>query len=161
MPAKWKPRKSWREKMETEREPKLVPMPARLARKHGKGKLLIPRPLDLDRLVRRIPKGKVATLSLLRARLARDAGAASTCPLCAGIFLRITAEVAEEDLRAGARRITPYWRVVKDDGSLHERLPGGTAGQARRLASEGHDVEPARGKRPPKVRDLERSLARI
>ena len=45
-----------------------------------------------------------------------------SCPLITGIFVRIIAEAAEEDRRAGHKTITPYWRVVRDDGSMHEKL---------------------------------------
>ena len=75
-----------------------------------------------------------------------------TCPLVTGIFLRIVAEAAEEDARGGKPEITPYWRVVRDDGSLNDRFPGGPSAQARRLEAEGHAVEPAVGKRPARVR---------
>jgi len=35
------------------------------------------------------------------------------------------AEAAEEDLKSGKKRMTPYWRVVKADGSLYQKFPGG------------------------------------
>jgi hypothetical protein len=108
-----KARKTAREKLEVEREPKVIDDP------RGRGKMLIPRPLDVDSLMRRIQKGKLATVEQIRARLAKDFHADFTCPLTAGIFIRIAAEAAEEDLVRGERGITPYWRVIKTDGSLN------------------------------------------
>jgi len=120
--------------------------------------MLIPKPLDVDALVRRIHKGKLATVDQIRERLASDFGADLTCPLTTGIFLRIAAEAAEEDASRGESEITPYWRVVKGDGSLNEKLPGGLEAQAKRLRDEGHAIQPGEGKKPPRVSDFANSL---
>jgi len=143
-------RKSWREKLHVKQEPRVVD--------DSRGKMLIPRPLDVDTLMRRVEKGKVATVSQIRERLAEDHHADFTCPLVTGIFLRIAAEAAEEDWRRGEEQITPYWRVVKADGSLNEKFPGGVEAQAARLREEGHGIEPGKGKKPPRVVDFERAL---
>lgn len=90
-----------------------------------------------------------------------DFTAASACPLCTGIFVRIAAEAAEEDRRAGRKRITPYWRVIRDDGSLNEKCPGGPAAQAVKLRMEGHQLEAGRGKKLPKVSDFQNRLAKL
>ena len=42
--------------------------------------------------------------------------------------------------------MTPYWRVVKDDGSLYPKFPGGVERQRRYLKSEGLAVR-RQGKR--------------
>jgi len=147
-----KARKSSREKLEREGLPKVVDNP------RGRGRMLIPNPLDVDALVRQIHKGKLATVDQIRERLAKDSGADLTCPLTTGIFLRIAAEVAEEDASRGEREITPYWRVIKGDGSLNEKLPGGVEAQAARLRKEGHHIEPGKATKPPRVADFENAL---
>ncbi len=147
-----KAQKSAREKLEREGLPKVVDDP------RGRGRLLIPRPLDIDALMRRVQRGKLATVDQIRERLAIDAQADLTCPLTTGIFLRIAAEAAEEDASRGEADITPYWRVVKSDGGLNEKLPGGVEGQASRLRDEGHLIEPRRGEKPPRVADFANSL---
>jgi len=81
-------------------------------------------------------------------------------PTRSGIFLRIVAETAEEDMAAGKRRITPYWRVLKSDGSLNERYPGAVNRQAGLLKSEGHKVVFARPGRA-KVADFVKRLAKL
>jgi hypothetical protein len=111
--------------------------------------------------MRKVEKGKLVTLDQIRGRLAEEHGADDTCPLCAGIFLRIAAEVAEEDLGRGVADITPYWRVLKGDGRLNEKFPGGVKAQAARLEEEGHTIEQGRGKKPPKVKDFEGSLVEL
>ena len=90
-------------------------------------------------------------LRRMRAALARKYDADVACPLLTGIFVRIAAEAAEEEAAAGKTRITPYWRVLKDDGSLNPKFPGGVERQEERLRDEGHRILPARGKRPPRV----------
>jgi hypothetical protein len=102
-----------------------------------------------------VRKGRLITVAEIREVLAAQHMTDLTCPLTTGIFVRLAAEAAEEDAQAGKTRITPYWRVVKDDGSLNPKFPGGTARQAERLRAEGHRIVPARGKRPPRVAVLQ------
>lgn len=139
--AKFTSRTSWRAKLEKQQEPRIVDVPTRMQRQCGEGKMLIPRPLDVDALVREVPRGKLVTVNQIRARLAADHGADVTCPLTTGIFLRISAEAAEEDRRAGKSRITPYWRVLREGGRLNEKYPAGVVAQARQLKAEGHRVK--------------------
>ena len=138
--GKFTSKKSWRSKLEKAQEPAVCPMPDSMIKRLGPGTLLIPTPLQVDALVRTIPKGKLATTSQIRARLAQDNNATTACPLCTGIFLRICAETSEEDAAGGRKDVTPYWRVVADDGSFNPKWPGGPASQARRLRAEGHKV---------------------
>jgi alkylated DNA nucleotide flippase Atl1 len=132
-----KTRKSWREKLEGAHEAKVVAIPPKMQKQLGKGTMLIPKPLDVDALIRKVPRGKLVTLTALREKLARAAGADVTCAMVAGMFVRIVAEAAEEEMRAGKSRVTPWWRVVRDDGRLFEKLPG----QAEHLEGEGHEIQ--------------------
>ncbi len=147
--------KTWREKLEKEQLLKVVEDP------QGRGKMLVPRPIDVDSQIRKVAQGKLVTVDQIRERLAKDCLADFTCPLCTGIFLRISAEAAEEDLRNGVTQITPYWRVIKADGSLNEKFPGGVQAQAAHLNEEGHTVTPGKGKKPPKVKDWEKVLQEL
>jgi alkylated DNA nucleotide flippase Atl1 len=100
--------------------------------------------------MRQVEKGKLVTVDQIRGRLAKDCRADLTCPLTTGIFMRIAAEAAEEDLREGKTDITPYWRVVKASGSLNDKFPGGVAAQAAHLRKEGYTTtrrQPASGQR--------------
>ena len=154
-------RKSWKEKLHNQEHSKVVEIPARMAKRLGSGTMLIPKPLDVDALIRKIKKGKLVTVSEIRSRLARDNHVDITCPLTTGIFVRIVAEAADEDLRNGKNRVTPYWRVIRDDGSLNENFPGGAAAQARRLKEEGHSIPPSKGKRSPRLQNFEKRLIRL
>lgn len=156
-----KTRKSWREKLQTDQQPKIVKLPPEAWAKMGGRTMLVSTPRDVDALIRKIPKGKAVTSALLRQRLASDFGAECACPTSTGIFVRIAAEAAEEDRAAGAKRITPYWRVIAKDGSLNEKFPGGVKAHAEHLKAEGFQIEPATGKKPPRVKEFEQKLAKL
>jgi len=127
----------------------------------GKGKMVIPKPLDVDALIRRVPRGKMATVLQLREELARRSHVDVACPLCTGIFVRISAEAAEEERRAGKKSVTPYWRVISSEGLLNPKFPGGVTGQRRMLAAEGHKIEKSSGKKPPAVAHYEEALVKF
>ncbi len=131
---------SWRAKLHKPMQPKLVAVPERMEKRLGKGMMLIPTALEVDAMIRKIPYGEVSSMAQIRERLARWHNADVTCPLVSGIFLRIAAEAAEEDRRAGKEDVTPYWRVVREDGRLNPKFPGGVEEQARRLMMEGHRI---------------------
>jgi alkylated DNA nucleotide flippase Atl1 len=112
---------------------KIEVLAAPLGPAYPAGRLLISTPLAIQAVVQQVPAGQVLTLGTLRTRLAHDHGADYTCPMTTGIFLRIVAEAAEEEARADI----PWWRVVRDNGQLLDKLPGGTDRQASLLAQEG------------------------
>jgi hypothetical protein len=182
--VKFTSKSKWRAKLEKDQPLRLVTTSPTLAKKWGPGRLLIPRPIDVDAVIGKVRKGKLITVGQIRQRLVADFNqlnlatrraaacgepdgkshgctASIACPLCTGIFVRIAAEAAEEDRRAGRKRITPYWRVVRDDGSLNEKFPGGPAAQAAKLRREGHHLETGRGKKPPRVAQFEKRLANL
>lgn len=145
--------KTWREKLEKKMKPKVVDD------KKGRGKMFVPTPLIVDKLIRSVPKGKLITAIQIREKLAKEHNADFTCPLATGWFIRITAETAEEDLRENRKdfsEITPYWRVIKPDGSLNEKFPEKAKLQAERLKKEGFTILQDRGKL--KVKDFEKYL---
>jgi hypothetical protein len=135
-----KTRKSWREKMDNPNLPKFVAMLPNMRKRFGAGAMLVPSPREVEACMRSVPRGSVTTPSRIRELLAAKYSVEATCPLTTGIFVRIAAEAAEEDARAGKTRIAPYWRVVKEDGSLNPKFPGGVERQAERLRAEGHRI---------------------
>jgi len=123
----------------------------------GKGMMLIPTPKLVDAVVRQVPRGRLVTVGEIRRNLAADFSADVACPLTTGIFIRIVAEAAEEDRASGRKRVAPYWRVIKDDGSLNPRFPGGVELQSRYLRGEGWAT--ARRRKKTVLKDFERRLA--
>jgi hypothetical protein len=146
-----KSRKSWRSKMENPNLPKIVEIPPRMHKKWGTGRMVLPHPREVEAYICAVPKGSVVTISQIRRALAEEHNADITCPLLTGIFVRITAEAAEEDAAAGKTSIAPYWRVVKDDGALNPKFPGGVERQGKRLRSEGHRVAKQSGRKTPRI----------
>jgi hypothetical protein len=161
MPSKFSSRIPWREKLTRQQEAKIVAIPPRMQARFGKGKMVIPKPLDVDALIRRVPRGKIATVLQLREEWARRSNVDVACPLCTGIFVRISAEAAEEERRAGKKSVTPYWRVISREGRLNPKFPGGVAGQRRKLASEGHKILRATGKKALAVANFQSALVRF
>jgi hypothetical protein len=104
----------------------------------GTGTMVIPAPREVDRLMRRVPAGKLATINELRRALARKHKVSMACPITTGIFSWIAAHAAEEAAQAGATAVTPYWRILKTGGALNPKYPGGIPGLARKLRAEGH-----------------------
>lgn len=161
MPPKFSSRIPWREKLERQQQPKIVDIPARMQARLGRGRMVIPRPLDVDALIRRVPKGKLVTVLQLRQELAKHSKVDVACPLCTGIFVRIAAEAADEERRAGKKVVTPFWRVIGGEGRLNPKFPGGASAQKRCLISEGHKVLRATGKKPIAVANFQDVLVRF
>ena len=159
-----KKQKSWREKLESEQEPKIIKINESMAGRFGTrfgDTMLIPRPLDVDACMKGVQEGKLVTITEIREKLARDFHVTSTCPMTTGIFAWVAAGAADEDEKAGKEDITPYWRTIKVDGSLNPKYPGGVKEQARRLKNEGHVIISSRGDKPPKVKDFEKSVQKL
>ena len=158
-----KTRKTWREKFENPPEglPKVVDGPQKWGKRFGGRSVLVPTPLLIDGVIRKVPERRLITVNQIRERLAEDFEADSTCPLTTGILMRIVAETAEEDFINGREEITPYWRVIKPNGSLNEKFPGGVEAQAAHLRGEGHIIELGKGKKGLRVKGFEKSLQKL
>ncbi len=96
--------------------------------------------MEVDELMRRVPKGKLTTIDELRKVLAQRHGATIACPITTGIFAWIAAHAAAETEAEGKTNTTPYWRTLKSNGELNPKYPGGIAELTRRISSEGHSV---------------------
>jgi hypothetical protein len=152
-----KARKTWREKLaDSKGLPKVGKVEGKMTTRWGTGTMVIPAPLEVDELMRRVPKGKLVTINELRAALAKKHGVNIACPITTGIFSWIAAHAADEAAAEGANRITPYWRTLKSGGEVNPKYPGGVAVLKRQLQSEGHKVV-QRGKRYL-VANFEKSL---
>ena len=150
-------KKSWHEKLiDSKGLPKVGKVEGKMTARWGTGTMVIPAPLEVDELMRRVPKGKLATINELRAALAKKHSVNIACPITTGIFSWIAAHAADEAAAKGAQRITPYWRTLKSGGELNPKYPGGIVALKRRLQSEGHKVV-HRGKRFL-VADFEKAL---
>jgi len=153
-------RKSWSEKLKDSKGlPKVEKITEKMSKRWGTGTVVIPAPIEVDEMMRKVPKGKVITINEIRVALAKKHGATIGCPLTTGIFARIAAEAAEEQRQKGEKGITPYWRTLKSGGVINPKYPGGVEKQKELLEKEGHKVI-QKGKKFVVV-DYEKSLAKL
>ena len=99
--------------------------------------MVIAAPLEYDRLMKKIPKGKLTTIDRMMEHLAQKHHAVCACPMTAGIFVNIAAHASEE---RGGKSETPWWRTLKKGGMLSEKFPDSIDCQKMRLESEGHTI---------------------
>lgn len=153
-------KRTFREKLADNRDfPRVQPLTGGMKKRYGPGTIVMPAPLEVDALMRKVPKGKITTINALRELLAHRHHATVACPIVTGILARIVAGAAGEDEAEGKKRVTPYWRTLKSGGELNEKYPGGVSSQQQRLEDEGLEVV-TRGKRLF-VQDHERFLATL
>ncbi|MBU0558365.1 MAG: MGMT family protein [Bacteroidetes bacterium] len=151
-------KKTWKEKLHDVKDfPRVEKLTGKMINQWGEGTIVIPTPIEVDELMRKIPKGKLTTINQIRNILAQKHGATIACPICTGIFARIAAGAAEEDLQEGNNDITPYWRTLKSDGEINPKYPGGVQKQIEMLEEEGHTIIP-KGKSKFRVAEFEKSL---
>ena len=136
-----KARKSWAEKLHDNKGlPEIAKIEGKLSTRWGTGTFVVPAPIEVKELMDKVPKGKVTSINELRAALAKKHGTTMACPMTTGIFAWIAANAAEEAAAAGAKRITPYWRTLKNGGELNPKYPGGIEALRKKLKTEGHEV---------------------
>ncbi len=124
--------------------------------RYGGRRMLLAPAIDYDRLIRRIPRGQVVTVGQLRMYLAAQYGADFTDPITAGIFVSIAAWASEQRTEDKI----PWWRVLKANGTLNSKLPGGAEKQKALLEQEGHTVvRKGRTKLVYVVQDYEKAAA--
>ncbi len=126
--------------------------------KYGGTKMFFAPPLYYNELMKKVPKGKLITVSMMRDYLAKQNKADFTDPMTAGIFVTIVAWASfqrNED-------ITPYWRTLKSDGELNVKYPKGVELQKKLLEEEGHTII-TKGTKNIKyyVKDFENSLIQL
>lgn len=124
-------------------------------KKYGGDRMYFAPPMDYDRVMRRVPRGKVTTVGMIRAHFAARNHADFTEPVTAGIFVAIAAWAS---FQRGADE-TPYWRTLKAKGELNPKYPGGIGAQREKLEAEGHTVI-QRGRKNIRyfVKDYEKAL---
>lgn len=153
-------KKSWIEKLEDSKDlPKVERITEKMSKRWGEGTVVIPSPIEVDALMRKVPKGKLVTINEVRAALAKKHNTTIACPLTTGIFAWIAAHAAEERREKGEKDITPYWRTLKAGGVINPKYPGGVERQKKLLEREGHKVI-KKGKKYV-VEDYEKALIKL
>ena len=114
----------------------------------GAGKMLLPSPATVAAVIEKVPARKLITTNLLCQKLAQQFNVRGACPVTAQKALQAVARKPGADVA--------YWRVIKANGGLFSRFPGGAEGQAERLRQEGFAVD-SKGKVPNFRESLVRS----
>jgi hypothetical protein len=135
-------RKSWEEKLNSSKDlPKVVRLKGKALRKWKVKTLAIPSPWEVFSLIREVLRGKIATTSGLQSAVAKKHSAEMGCAVTTGIFVWLSAHASEELEAKHGGSGAPYWRIVKSDGSLNPKFPGGAEKQAARLSQESIATE--------------------
>ena len=136
-----KTKKSWIEKLHDNKDlPKVVKIEGKMSTRWGTGTCAIPAPIEVNEIMRRVPKGKLITINQIREIVAKKHKANIGCPITTGIFAWISAGAAEEERARGKKDITPYWRTLKGEEELNPKYPLGIKFQKEILENEGHKV---------------------
>lgn len=109
---------------------------AKSIEKYGGDRMYFAPPIEYDKVMKRVPYGKVTTVGKIREYFAALSGADFTEPITAGIFVSIAAWASYQ--RTADE--TPYWRTLKADGELNAKYPGGVEAQKAKLEAEGHII---------------------
>lgn len=104
--------------------------------KYGGSRMYFAPPMDYDKVMRRVPCGKVITVGKIREYFARQNSADFTDPITAGIFVSIAAWASYQR----CENEIPYWRTLKAGGELNAKYPGGIEAQKTKLEGEGHTI---------------------
>ena len=124
-------------------------------KKYGGNRMYFAPPMDYDRVMRRVPFGKVITVGEIREYFAAQNGADFTEPITAGIFVSIAAWASHQR----SKDKTPYWRTLRAGGELNPKYPGGVEEQKEMLEAEGHTViQKGRTNIKYYVKDYEKTL---
>lgn len=104
--------------------------------KYGGNNMYFAPPIDYDKVMKKIPYGKVITIGKIREFFANENDADFTEPITAGIFVSIAAWASYQRTEDK----TPYWRTLKANGELNSKYPGGIEVQKEKLEAEGHTI---------------------
>ena len=153
-------KKSWQEKLaDSKGLPKVELITEKMSKRWGTGTVVIPAPIEVDELMKKVPQGKLITINEIREALATKHNATIGCPMTTGIFAWVAAHAANEQVAEGKENITPYWRTLKSGSVINEKYPGGVENLRHLLEAEGHEVV-AKGKKYV-VKDYEKSLIKV
>ena len=100
-----KKKTTWKEKLYDSKDlPKVEKIEGKLSDRWGRGTVVIPAPLEVDELMKKVPWSKVTTINNIREKLAKKHGATIGCPITTGIFAWIASYAAEEMAAEGEKK---------------------------------------------------------
>ena len=132
-------RKTWHEKYRSRSKPVVEVIEHAFADIPAGSRVIISTPAEVDREVRKIPRGVEMTVSQLREKIAKKHHVPFACPITTGIFLRIASEVAIENIANGKSisGVMPFWGVVRTHSTIGKKLACGQSFIADMRLREG------------------------
>lgn len=91
---------------------KIIDIPVKMEKFFGKGKMLHPSIEEVEELVSKIPKGKIATIETLCQKLSDNYGTDVTCPMRTGNAIK---KISENYSIDNVDETIPFWRVLRTD----------------------------------------------
>lgn len=121
--------KTWKQKLDDGRSPEVETLEKPFGGAQPGAKMLVATPRLVERYMRGVPSGAAQSVPQMREALAKAHGADIACPLSTGIFARIAAEAALEEMETGVPvdQVTPFWRVIEPKSPLAKKLSCGPA----------------------------------
>jgi hypothetical protein len=132
-------RKTWVQKRDLVKQPKVEILQKAFADIPAGASMAIATPAMVNEYVTHIPPGTQTTLAQMRKDLAASLGAQYSCPVTAGIFLRIVAEAAWEEYQGGMalKKVAPFWRIIGPSSPTAKKLSFGTGFLLKMQQAEG------------------------
>jgi len=120
--------KTWTQKLSESKPVEIKKTEKKFADIPENSMMLIASPQILNDFICKIPANTSMSLKELRSELAKEHKTEYSCPVTTGIFLRIVAEAAYENLQEGKEvdKITPFWRVIEPKASILTKLSFGS-----------------------------------
>lgn len=116
--------------------PKVIHLDKEQSDKWNAKTMIIAPPLYYDKIMKQIPYGKLITGKEIRDLIAKENKVDMCDSMTAGIFINICAWASYQ--RVSDK--TPYHRVLKTNGELNPKYPGGIEEHKKLLESEGHTI---------------------
>jgi hypothetical protein len=135
-------RKSWAEKRDGAHAPHVSILPKPFMGAPAGAILFVPSPSVVQAYIEAIPAGETRSVAEMRQDLARVHNADVTCPTSTGIFVRIVAEAALEDIHSGTplEAVPPFWRLIAPDSEAASKLSCGPAFIGRLREAEAQQI---------------------
>lgn len=120
--------KTWKQKLEEKKQPKLQVLQKPMAGVPAGSTLLMPTPQLVKEFMDTIPEGQQISFTEMRGRIAKAHKSDVACPISTSTCTRVVAEAAWEDIQAGKApdQVTPFWRVIEPNSNLAKKLTCGS-----------------------------------
>jgi hypothetical protein len=116
--------KSWNDKIQIKRVPKIARLETDFAGIKAGSLLFVGTPMIIEDYIRKIPHAEFRTVHRMRNELARKNQCDATCPVSTAIFVRMIAEASIEQMAEGKAisELTPFWRLLEPDSKIAQKL---------------------------------------